>query len=82
METSKPQISQAPGEVECGDGLHDKDGKSPSKKASKAKTSQKQIMVEGSTPVKGKKTKVNVNGKGMRWLIFTFKKKMQYIAPS
>ncbi|XP_058774517.1 DNA-binding protein BIN4 [Vicia villosa] len=64
VETSKPQISQAPAKVECGDGLHDKDGKSPSKKASKAKTSQKQIMVEGSTPVKGKKTKVNVNGKG------------------
>ncbi|CAK8574423.1 unnamed protein product [Lathyrus sativus] len=61
VETSKPQISPPPGEVECGDGLHDKDGKSPSKKVSKAKTSQKKIM---GTPVKGKKTKVNVNGKG------------------
>lgn len=81
METSKPQISPPPSEVECRDGLPDKDGKSPSKKVSKAKTAQKQIMVEGCTPVKGKKTKVNVNGKGMKWLIFTFKK-MQYIAPS
>ncbi|CAL5210370.1 unnamed protein product [Lathyrus oleraceus] len=64
VETSKPQISPPPSEVECRDGLPDKDGKSPSKKVSKAKTAQKQIMVEGCTPVKGKKTKVNVNGKG------------------
>lgn len=70
---TKPQISQPPAEVDCGDGLlPDNDEKSPSKKASKAKSSQKQIKVEGSTPVKGKKTKVTAKGKGTKWLIFNF----------
>lgn len=58
---TKPQTSQPPGE----DGLlRDNDGKSPSKKASKAKASQKQTVLEDCTPVKGKKTKVNAKGKG------------------
>jgi hypothetical protein len=54
------------------DGLRGNDGKSPSKKASKAKASQKQIDVEDCTPVKGKKTKVNAKGKGTKWFIFNF----------
>ncbi|PNX92378.1 DNA-binding protein bin4 [Trifolium pratense] len=64
VEISKPQISQPPGKVEYKDGLlHDHNGKSPSKKATKEKSSQKQIDVEeGSTPVKGKKTKGSVKG--------------------
>jgi len=66
---TKPQISQPPDE----DGLlRDNDGKSPSKKASKAKASQKQTDIEDCTPVKGKKTKVNAKRKGMKWLIFIF----------
>ncbi|KAK2390914.1 double-stranded DNA binding protein [Trifolium repens] len=63
VEISKPRISQPPGEAECKDGLlHDNNGKSPSKKTSKEKASQKQIDVKGCTPVKGKITKGNIKG--------------------
>lgn len=62
VETSQHQRS---GEGECGDGLIiGNDGKSPSKKGSKEKSSQKQIDVEGHTPVKGKKIKASPKGKG------------------
>ncbi|RDY07313.1 DNA-binding protein BIN4, partial [Mucuna pruriens] len=61
VETLQPLIS---GEGECGDGVLGNDGKSPSKKGSKEKSSQKQIDVEGHTPVKGKKIKASAKGKG------------------
>ncbi|KAJ1387491.1 putative DNA-binding protein BIN4-like isoform X2 [Sesbania bispinosa] len=74
VETSPHQISQFQDDGECGDELVlDNDGKSPSKKASKEKSpakkaskeksSQKQIDVDGHTPVKGKK-KDSAKGKG------------------
>lgn len=67
METSQQQISQIPGEGERGDGISiGKDGKSPSKKTSKEKSSQKQIDTEGCTPVKGKKIKGSAKGKGTK----------------
>ena len=57
METSQHEISD---EGECGDGLvFGNDGKFPSKKGSKEKSSQKQIHVEGHTPVKGKEIKAS-----------------------
>ena len=62
METSQHEISD---EGECGDGLvFGNDGKFPSKKGSKEKSSQKQIHVEGHTPVKGKEIKASAKGKG------------------
>ena len=39
-------------------------GKSPSKKGSKEKSSQKQIDIEDHTPVKGKEIKASAKGKG------------------
>nr|KYP53799.1 DNA-binding protein BIN4 [Cajanus cajan] len=61
VETSHHQIS---GEGEGGDGLViGNDGKSPSKKGSKEKSSQKQKNVEG-TPIKEKKIKASAKGKG------------------
>lgn len=85
MQTLQHQISQSPGEGECGDGfVVDKDGKSPSKTVSKEKSSQKQIDLEGRSPVKGKKTKGKTKGKGMIWLMVNFEhlRKMQDIDPS
>lgn len=65
VETSQHQIPQFLGDGECEDGfVFGNDGKSPSKKASKEKSSQKQIDDEGHTPVKGKKTKGSAKGKG------------------
>ncbi|KAG4389693.1 hypothetical protein AAZX31_06G132800 [Glycine max] len=62
VETSQHEISD---EGECGDGLvFGNDGKFPSKKGSKEKSSQKQIHVEGHTPVKGKEIKASAKGKG------------------
>ncbi|KAH1112691.1 hypothetical protein GLYMA_04G225700v4 [Glycine max] len=51
------------GEGECVDGLVL--GKSPSKKGSKEKSSQKQIDIEDHTPVKGKEIKASAKGKGI-----------------
>jgi hypothetical protein len=80
VEISKPRISQPPGEAECKDGLlHDNNGKSPSKKTSKEKSSQKQIDVKGCTPVKGKITKGNIKGTGVKWLIFYFYEKYEIL---
>ncbi|KAK7410792.1 hypothetical protein VNO78_01885 [Psophocarpus tetragonolobus] len=62
VETSQHQIS---GKGESGDGVVlGNDDKSPSKKGSKVKSSQKQIDVEGHFPVKGKKVKASSKEKG------------------
>ncbi|KAK7350785.1 hypothetical protein VNO77_09735 [Canavalia gladiata] len=65
VETSQPQVSQLLGGGECGDGLvPGNDGKSPAKRASRKKSLQNQIDVEGHTPVKGKEIKGSAKGKG------------------
>ena len=71
VETSQQQIPQLIGEGECKDRIIlGNDGKSPSKKASKEKSSQKPTDVEGHTPVKGKKTKGSAKERGMKWVNF------------
>ncbi|XP_020964727.1 uncharacterized protein LOC107612570 isoform X1 [Arachis ipaensis] len=70
VEASQQQIPQLISEEAKDKIILGNDGKSPSRKGSKGKSSQKPIHVEEDhSPVKGKKTKGSAKERGMEWVV-------------